>query len=528
MLPPTINTGNPLTKKMRRNDHLGLSKKGDTTEVRDSEKAVSVSRHAWFTLAILSSTLLTVFFSETMLLPALPEIIQDFNISYGTAAWIFSAYLIVAAVMTPVAGRLSDLYGKKKVLLTLLTIYIVGLTFGGFADNISFLLITRIIQGVGLAAVPAAFSLLRDTFPPAKLAIAIGVFGSAYSAGSVVGLLAGASIIQNFGWHATFLAIVPFSALVTLMIAKFVKENTELYQSITVKAPESTSNKKRASFSIDIKGVLALSATITSFLIALTLIQIGISSENLPQIAGAFVTSAISLSIFVIIERRIVPPFFDLRLLRHKILLPSFILLIATGITMFMIYPSIVQLVRSPIPLGFGGDSVDAANVQLPFMIMFLVFASITPFIINRIGSIKPTIIGGIISLFGAIGLFTFHSTEFAVSTNLAVIASGLSLTMTATWNLVVSSSPKEFTGISVGVGALLLFIGMAIGPALAGMYMENHETVEGVDGSYPSAGSYDLVFLTAGLLSVVSVGFALILRRRAALRAIGGLVITK
>ena len=478
-------------------------------------QSVTVSRHAWFTLAILSSTLLTVFFSETMLLPAIPEIIQDFNIPYGTAAWIFSAYLIVAAVMTPVAGRLSDLYGKKKVLLTLLIIYIAGLTAGGFADNISFLLATRIIQGVGLSAVPAAFSLLRDTFPPAKLATAIGVFGSAYSAGSVVGLLAGASIIQNFGWHATFLAIVPFSALVTLMIAKFVKDNSELDQSITAKAPEITSNKNRLSFSIDIKGVLALSATITSFLFALTLIQIGVSSENLPQIVATFIASAISLSVFVLLERRIVPPFLDLRLLRHKILLTSYILLIATGITMFMIYPSVVQLVRSPVPLGFGGDSVDAANVQLPFMIMFLVFASITPFIINRIGSIKPTIIGGIISLIGALGLLTFHSTEFAVSANLAIIASGLSLTMTATWNMVVSSSPKEFTGISVGVGALLLFIGMAIGPALAGVYMENHETVEGVEGSYPSPGSYNLVFLTAGLLSAVSVGFALMLIRR-------------
>jgi MFS family permease len=487
-------------------------------------QSVTVSRHAWFTLAILSSTLLTVFFSETMLLPAIPEIIQDFNIPYGTAAWIFSAYLIVAAVMTPVAGRLSDLYGKKKVLLTLLIIYVAGLTAGGFADNISFLLATRIIQGVGLSAVPAAFSLLRDTFPPAKLATAIGVFGSAYSAGSVVGLLAGASIIQNFGWHATFLAIVPFSTLVTLMIAKFVKDNSELNQSITAKAPEITSNKNRLSFSIDIKGVLALSATITSFLFALTLIQIGISSENLPQIVATFIASAISLSVFVLLERRIVPPFLDLRLLRHKILLPSYILLIATGITMFMIYPSVVQLVRSPVPLGFGGDSVDAANVQLPFMIMFLVFASITPFIINRIGSIKPTIIGGIISLIGALGLLTFHSTEFAVSANLAIIASGLSLTMTATWNMVVSSSPKEFTGISVGVGALLLFIGMAIGPALAGVYMENHETVEGVEGSYPSPGSYNLVFLTAGLLSAVSVGFALMLirgRRRAADKAI-------
>ena len=499
-----------------------MARESDTLEVGDSKKAVTVSRRAWFTLAILSSTLLTVFFSETMLLPAIPEIIQEFKIPYGTAAWIFSAYLIVAAVMTPVAGRLSDLFGKKKVLLTLLIIYIAGLTAGGFADSISFLLITRIIQGVGLAAVPAAFSLLRDTFPPAKLAIAIGVFGSAYSAGSVVGLLIGASIIQNFGWHATFLAIVPFSALVTLMIARFVKENSELGQSSTgAKASESISNEKRETFSIDIKGVLALSVTITSFLIALTLIQIGVSSENLPQIAAAFITSAISLSVFVIIERRAIPPFFDLRLLRHRVLLPSYMLLIATGITMFMIYPTIVQLVRSPEPLGFGGDSVDAANVQLPFMIMFLIFAIITPFIINRIGSIKPSIIGGIISLFGALGLLTFHSTEFAVSTNLAIIASGLSLTITSTWNLVVSSSPKEFTGISVGVGALLLFIGMAIGPALAGVYMENHETVSGIEGSYPSSGSYNLVFLTSGLLSAVSVGFGLVLRRRATPKAI-------
>lgn len=488
-------------------------------EVED-KMAITVSRHAWLTLAILSSTLLTVFFSETMLLPAIPEIIKDFNIPYGTAAWIFSAYLIVAAVMTPVAGRLSDLYGKKKVLLILLTIYIAGLAAGGFADNISFLLATRIIQGFGLAAVPAAFSLLRDTFPPAKLAIAVGVFGSAYSAGSVVGLLAGASVIQNFGWHATFLAIVPFSALVTLMISKFVKENNrEQDQSSSAKVPEgSTSDKKRvSSFSIDIKGILALSVTITSFLMALTLIQTGITSENLPQIATAFVASAISLSVFVILERRIVPPFLDLRLLRHKILLPSYILLIATGITMFMIYPTIVQLVRSPIPLGFGGDAVDAANVQLPFMVMFLIFASVTPFIINRIGSIKPTVIGGIVSLIGALGLLMFHSSELAVSANLAVIASGLSLTATATWNMVVSSAPKEFTGISVGVGALLLFIGMAIGPALAGVYMGNHETVAGAEGSYPSPGSYNLVFLTAGLLSAVSVGFALMLIRRMA-----------
>ena len=485
-----------------------------------SLNSVTVNRHAWFTLGILSSTLLVVFFSETMLLPAIPEIMQDFSISYGTAAWIFSSYLIVAAVMTPIAGKMSDLYGKKKILLVLLTIYTVGIAAGGFADNISFLLASRIIQGVGLAAVPAAFSLLRDTFPPAKLAIAVGVFGSMYSAGSVVGLLAGATIIQSFGWHSTFFSIVPFAAAVTLMIAKFVKENKG--QLIApVNTQERNVGKKRAAPSIDIKGALALSATIIAFLMALTLVETGINSETLPQIGVSFVVSAISLAVFVIIERRIALPLVDLRLLKDKTLLPSYIILMATGITMFMAYPAIVQLVRSPVPLGFGGGAVDAANIQLPFMIMFLVFASVTPLIINRIGKLNPIIIGGLISLIGSLGLLMFHSTEIAVSTNLAIIASGLSMTITATWNIVVSSSPKSFIGISVGVGALLLFIGMAIGPALAGVYMESHETIKGIQGSYPSLNAYNLVYITSALLSAVSLGFALMLRRRVAHKAI-------
>jgi len=481
-------------------------------EVEEHNPAVTVTRNAWFTLAILSSTLLVVFFSETMLLPAIPEIMRDFSISYGTAAWIFSAYLIVAAVMTPIAGKMSDLYGKKKVLLILLTMYVAGMVAGGFADNISFLLASRIIQGVGLAAIPAAFSLLRDTFPPAKLAIAVGVFGSAYSAGSVVGLLVGATIIQSLGWHSTFFAIVPFASVVTLMIAKFVKENKG-------QGPDRTQNagKKRVLPSIDIKGALALSVTIIAFLLALTLVQSGVNTRNLPQIEVAFAVSVVSLVIFVIVERRIKSPLVDLRLLRDKILLPSYVILMATGIMMFMTYPAIVQLVRSPMPLGFGGDPVDAANVQLPFMIMFLVFATITPLIINRIGKLNPVIIGAIISLIGSLGLLAFHSTEVTVSTNLAIIASGLSMTITATWNIVVSSSPKSFIGISVGVGALLLFLGMAIGPALTGVYLESHETIDGIPGSYPSQGSYSLVFLTLGLLSAVSLGFILILKKRAA-----------
>jgi len=341
-----------------------------------------------------------------MLLPAIPEIMKDFRVSYALAAWIFSGYMVVAAVMTPIAGKLSDIYGKKKVLLTLLVIYVAATAAGGFANTVSFLLVIRLVQGVGLAAVPAAFSLLRDTFPPAKLAVAVGVFGSAYSGGSVVGLLAGASIIHNVGWHSTFFFIAPMAVIVAVMIAKFVKENKEVLHA--GESRKSTYNDKlRASqrLSVDIKGAITLSVTIASFIMALTLVQTGGISGNLEEVVAAFLVSIISLSVFAIIERRTNSPLLDFRLLRNRTLLPSYLILVAIGITMFMAYPSIVRLVRSPIPLGFGGNAVNAANVQLPFMIMFLILASATPFIINKIGNKKPIIIGGLISPMGSVGL---------------------------------------------------------------------------------------------------------------------------
>jgi len=467
---------------------------------------------SWFILAILSSTLLAVMFSETMLLPAIPEIMKDFNIPYNTAIWVFSAYLIVAAVMTPISGRLSDIYGKKKVLLALLILYTVGIIAGGFTNSISTLLISRIVQGVGLAAVPVAFSILRDIFPVDKLSIAIGVFSSAYSAGSVLGLLFGASIIQSFGWHATFFLIAPVAAIVTTIIAMFVPSRKSPQQSIK---RIDTIDKEQKNNKVDIKGGIFLSITITTFLIGLTLLETG-GISNSALVLSSFGISSLSLGIFIAIEKNTKFPLIDLTMIKHKIILPSYILLILTGITMFLIYPTIVQLVRTPQPLGFGGDAIAAGNVQLPFMITFLVFATISSFIINRFGNVKPAIIGGIFVVIGTSGLFIFHSTEIEVSANLALMAVGLSLTNIVGWNILVSFSPKEYTGISVGVGALLFFLGMAIGPALSGIYIQmNQSIIEGIDGLFPSNESFNMIFLTAGILSIGLMVNLFILKKR-------------
>lgn len=266
---------------------------------------------------------------------------------------------------------------------------------------------------------------------------------------------------------------------------------------------------------IDIRGAIALSAAITSFLIALTYIENAAASENSIQvIAISFAASAASLAVFVFVERRVHEPLVDLRLLKHRVLLPTYLMMIVIGTTMFLAYPTIVQMVRSPPPSGFGGDALDAAHVQLPFMAIFLVFSSVSAYVISRLGRVNPTVFGGMISIIGAVGLVMFHSTGFVVSVNLAVIAVGLAMTATATWNLVVSSAPMEFMGISTGIGALPFSIGMAIGPTLAGTYMQTY-TISLQDRSFPAPESFTMIFLTSGLLSAASLAFSLLLKKR-------------
>src|ERR687884_1668033 len=105
----------------------------------------------WRLLFILSCLGLIVMFDETMILPAIPDFIHSFNISYSISSWLLSAYIIAAAVMTPIGGKLSDIYGKKKILLIIMAVYSAGVLSGRLAHNIEFMLVARVLQGVGMA-----------------------------------------------------------------------------------------------------------------------------------------------------------------------------------------------------------------------------------------------------------------------------------------------------------------------------------------------------------------------------------------
>jgi MFS family permease len=370
-----------------------------------------------------------------------------------------------------------------------------------------------------------------------------------FAAGSVVGLAIGGSIIQYFGWRNTFFSIIPIAILLWVIIKRFIYDhNTNQHYSIqfspSEKSSAAPSEQKQgtnvnsnnnnndlevvttSTKSIDIKGAITLAIIVISFLIVFSYLGTGSSSSDggvgedsittpIQIIIGFLITGIISLILFIIIEKRTKSPLIDFKLLSNKIILPANILLLISFLAMFTVYQTIPILVTSPAPVGgLEGDALTTANIQLPFMIVFLLFAPSSGFIISRLGNIKPTLIGSIISTIGFFSILLFHSTESMVAGTLAIIATGLSLTQVGGFNTILESTPRQFSGISLGMTVLLNLIGGAVGPAIAGIYMQTNQVF--INGSFfPSLQSYNLIFLTATLFSLVSVVLVLIIRKR-------------
>jgi len=204
-------------------------------------------------------------------------------------------------------------------------------------------------------------------------------------------------------------------------------------------------------------------------------------------------------------------PLLDLKLMTSKLFLPPVIILMLVSMSIFMVYQTIPVMVRSPQPLGFGGDAVSSARVQLPFMIVLLIGTIMSGFLLNKVGNTRLLLMGTAISTVGFTMLFLSHSTEDMVSAGLGIIAAGLSLSITGAFNVILLSVPMQVTGIALGMAMLLNLVGMSVGPSLAGVFQQmNQGTIPGIAGSFPTGNAYSLVFITAALVSVASVAMAL------------------
>jgi MFS family permease len=544
------------------NSNSNQPNKAYSTNIHFTSNSVKIPTYAWKMLAILSCIATMVMYAETMLIPAIPDLIGHFHVSYGMSSWILTSYLIAGAVMTPIAGKLSDIYGRKKILLIIMVIYAIGVSMAGFASDIYFMIFARAIQGVGMSMFPIAFGMIRDQFPREKISIGQGVITSMFASGAVIGLTVGGIIVQDYGWQTTFFTIIPIAIALLLIIWRFIhvtdikeedqsQKRSRILEGENVSKTRNSNDKRafsKASNQIDIKGAIALAITVASFLLVLTLLETSgsnphtasitngnaNSNDNLSSNANSssnilpfLIIGIIALVFFVIIERREKYPLVDFRLMLNKSILPANLIIMLVGFSMFMVFQTVPILVRNPEPVGFGEDAISAGRVQLPFAIVLLIFGPTSGFIVSKLGSLRPIILGTFITTAGFMGLLMFHSTELLVSVNLGILSTGLSLTSVGAINVIILSTPRQFSGISLGMTSLMRIVGASIGPALAGMYMQTNQTllnVSGIINYFPSSISFELIFLSAVIVSVISIVLAIILRQRVTKMAIPNL----
>jgi MFS family permease len=385
----------------------------------------------------------------------------------------------------------------------------------------------RAVQGVGMAMFVIAFGIIRDQFPREKLSIGQGVISSMFASGAVLGLLLGGIIIQNYGWQATFLSAIPIALGLFVINSKFKyeKQRPEAQQekiSDELAKGLPTMNGRSKSEKVDIKGAITLATFVTSFLLALTFSETNVNNGGSGSISLVYSLTALGIAtfaLFVVIEKREKYPLVDFKVILHRIILPSNMIIMVVGFSMFMIFQTIPVLVRNPQPFGFGLNAAETGLVQLPFAIVLLIFGPTSGLIVAKMGSIRPIIIGIAITTSGFLGLLIFHGELLAISINLAVLSTGLSLTNVGAMNVTMLATPIQHIGMSLGTNNLMRILGSSIGPALAGMYMQTNQSsilIAGKVASFPSADAYNFIFLTAVTLSLASICLALFLRGKA------------
>ncbi|MFL6493692.1 MAG: MFS transporter [Nitrososphaera sp.] len=502
-----------------------IGKKDETSSSMDStdntsstiKKTDRIPASAWKTLAILSSIATLVMYTETMLVPSLPNIISEFGLSYSLSPWILTTYLIVGAVMTPVTSSLAEIYGKKKILLAVMGVYAIGVIIGGSTTDLYSFIIARGMQGVGMSMFPIAFSVIREQFPKSRLAIGQGVITSMFASGSILGLLIGATISEEFGWRTTFLSILPIAILLPIVVWRFAKIGVVHSDWKTSTPQQGTISEGKKT--LDVYGAATLAVTIILFLLSLTFIETTTNdNSNMQSMLQLLILSIGCMTAFVaflLVERRAAHPLIDLKLLRNKILLFANIMMIILGFSMFMVFQTIPILAESPPPAGFGDTITGAAAIQLPFSIILLIFGPTSGYIVSKLGSIRPAIMGYAINAFGFYMLAVFHSQPWMVSVALGLISTGLSLGSVGLMNIVLLATPYKNMVTSIGMTSLLRIVGSSVGPAVAGVLMQVRQiTIPGHAGSFPSPESYTVVFLMAAIMSTISVIMALKIRQ--------------
>ena len=427
-----------------------MSSRIDVKDDNDQESTLGL-----LAICLLAAVMVVIAALEAMISPALPLIQRQLNVNPAQASLLTSTLVISSAVSTPIAGKLGDRFGGRKVFVWLSMVTFIGGAVSALAPSLPLLLVGQFLQGAGVGILPLVFILVRQHLDPGRAKAAVGIFTGMLTAGAAAGILLAGPIAEGLSRHWMF--GVPTVVLGFVAVA-------------AIKVIPSDVPKRIAAAELDWVGALLFAVGLTSLMIALSFLSTSRTLGVLPL--ALIVVAAFILVIWILVEKRAPEPFIDLAMISERVVRAGSFVAFATGSGVAITGFLIPQLLAFPAStsFGFGASSTQIGIYILPGLLISVIAAPTAGFADRVLGSRMVVFIGVVTTALALFILCWFHSELWQIIVFYMIFCIGVSALMTALFNAIISEVTELQTGVATGMITVARSLGLAMGVAAAAL----------------------------------------------------------